>query len=268
VTTQPAPEPSGDYIQSLGRGLAVLEILGRSDTPVTVQDVAEEAGVNRATARRLLTTLDTLGYVSREGRTFHLTAKVLGLGYSYLSTLGVSDILAGVLKNLSESLGEAVSVTIRDRDQIVYVARQSPDRVMTVSLTLGARLPVWNTSMGRMLLTALSDDELTQLWQGSAPIQPTTPRTLTTLEAILDVVREARSAGWAMVDQELEWGLRSVAVPLNRNGRLVAALNAATANVGEDPAETQGRMVPALLDAARQAEDVWRLLPPPRDVPS
>lgn len=266
MTSPLPPGPSGDFIQSLGRGLTVLEILGQGDSPVTVQDVAEQAGINRATARRLLTTLETLGYVGREGRTFHLTAKVLGLGYSYLSTLGVSDILAGVLKDLSQTLGEAVSVTIRDNNEIVYVARQSPPRVMTVSLTLGARLPVWNTSMGRVLLTALSDDDIVGLWENSGPITPATPHTLTSIDAILAVVAQARVTGWTLVDQELEWGLRSIAVPLYRGDKLVAALNAATANVGEDPEESIQRMLPPLLDAARRAEEVWRLLPPPRDV--
>jgi IclR family transcriptional regulator, pca regulon regulatory protein len=266
VSEDSLPPPSGDYIQSLGRGLTVLEILGRGSASVTVGHVAEEAGVNRATARRLLTTLETLGYVIREGREFRLTPKVLGLGYSYLSALGVSDILSGVLRTLSQSLGEAVSVTIRDKDQIVYVARQSPDRVMTVSLTLGARLPVWNTSMGRVLLTALTDEEIRNLWQESGPLRAFTPRTLTSLEEIIAVVGEARNNGWVMVDQELEWGLRSVAVPLKRSGRIVAALNAATANVGEDPAETRKRMLPALNSAALEAEEVWRMLPPSKEL--
>ncbi len=265
MSAEPLPPPSSDYIQSLGRGLAVLEILGRGSASVTVQHVADEAGVNRATARRLLTTLETLGYVSRDGREFRLTAKVLGLGYSYLSALGVSDILSGVLKSLSNDLGEAVSVTIRDGDHIVYVARQSPDKVMTVSLSLGARLPVWNTSMGRMLLTALTEDDIRNLWQGSPPLRAATPRTITSLEDILRVVDGARESGWVMVDQELEWGLRSIAVPLRRNGKIVAALNAATANVGEDALSTRERMLPALLDAARRAEEVWRMLPPARE---
>ena len=262
MNKQPRPAPSGDYVQSLGRGLEILAHLGSEDGPRMISDMSEITGINRATTRRLLTTLETLGFVARRGREFRLTSRVLGLGYTYLSQLGASEVLSDVLRGVSAELGEAISVSVREKDQIIYIARERPPRVMTVALGIGARLPVWNTSMGRVLLAALSDDELRQLWLESTPPPQATTLSLTAFQDILERVHQGRSSGWVMVDQELEWGLRSVAVPIHRAGRVVAALNAATSNVGEAHELTVQRLMPSLARGAKDVGLKWEKLPP------
>lgn len=258
-----SPDSRGpDFIQSLARGLDILEFLGENGGEASVADVAEHTGLNRATARRLLITLEQLGYLSRTSRTYQLTPRVLQLGYRYLAGLEISDLVSKHLDALASSLGEAVSLTVRDGDEIVYAARARLDKVMTIALSVGARLPVWTTSMGRVLLSRLDDQEIRELYRSSREPQPATPHTKTSIEDVLNEVNEVRGSGFCLVDQELEWGLRSVAVPVLRSGEPFAALNVATANVAEQLSDTRDRVLPALKKTAGEISDILQATPP------
>lgn len=250
-----------DFIQSLARGLEILEFLGNHSGEASVAEVSEHTGLNRATARRLLLTLEELGYVRRLARSYQLTARVLELGYRYIAGLGISDVVAEHVDSLAAQLAEAVSLTVRDGDSIVYVARARLDKVMTVALSVGARLPVWNTSMGRVLLSELPDDEIQQLHTRSAPIVASTPRTKTSLKDIIQEIQIVRDEGFCLVDQELEWGLRSVAVPIFRGEHVVAALNVATANVFEEASVTLERVLMPLREVASEISHVLSATP-------
>lgn len=252
---------NGDFVQSLARGLEVLNFLGESGTGVSPPQVAEKTGLNRATARRLLKTLEAVGYVHRVGREFVLSSKILELGYHYLANLGISDLVTHPIEKLSAMLGEAVSVTIREGSEIVYVARARPTRVMTVSLGIGARLPVWNTSMGRVLLSALGDSVVATLIDNAQPLEKRTANTIVTTPEIVAEISTVRNQGWSMVDQELEWGLRSLAVPLSRGGQVVAALNVASANVGEGVLATRERILPKLTETGKEIDLILSQVP-------
>jgi len=253
-----APEaPSKDFVQSLARGLHILHAIAQNDGVHTLSSVASQTNLSRGTARRLLATLNELGYIGKHGREYRLTPQVLELGYGYLSTLGIPAICAEPIRVLADEVGEAVSVTVREGREIVYVARANPIRVMTVSLGVGAKLPLWNTSMGRVHLSALPDEDVLELLHSSAPLTPHTSLTLVSVDSILERVRQVRKQGWCVVDQELEWGLRSIAVPLRQRHRVVAALNVATAQVGEDSDETISRLLPSLQHTQQQIE--WAL---------
>ena len=261
MTEQETQEPNGDFVQSLARGLEVLNFLGGAGGAVSATQVAEKTGLNRATARRLLKTLEAVGYVRQIGREYVLSSKNLELGYHYLANLGISDLVAHPIERLSAALGEAVSVSIRDGLEILYVARARPARVMTVSLGVGARLPVWHTSMGRVLLSALADPEVASLIDHAQPLEKRTANTIVTTAEIVAEISTVRNQGWSMVDQELEWGLRSLAVPLRRDGQIVAALNVASANVGEEPLVTQGRILPGLIETSHQIDVILSQVP-------
>ena len=176
---------------------------------MTLSEVARTTGLTRATARRLLLTFEALGYMRTDGRPFELTPKVLDLGYAYVSSLKLADIAQPFMEALSERVHESVSAAVLDGDEIVYVARVPTKRIMTISLSLGSRLPGRATSMGRVLLAELSDDELDAFLARSRP-QRRTERTITDRRAAPRAIAgEVRRLGYALVDQELEVGVRS-----------------------------------------------------------
>jgi IclR family pca regulon transcriptional regulator len=214
-----------DFIQSLDHGLAVLEAFSASSQSLTVSQAAEATGLTRATARRVLLTLQRLGFVRcADGREFTLTPRVLRLGYSYLSSLDLRELAEPVLTELGERTGESVSMTVLDGTEVVYVARVSTKRVMAVTTKVGSRVPAYATSMGRVLLANLPPARLDAYFQG-VTLAPLTARTVTeelSLRGILDAVRRQ---GWALVDEELEEGLRSIAAPIrDANGEVTTAL--------------------------------------------
>jgi len=221
-----AVAPARPYVQSLGRGLAVMRALS-SPVPLTLSDVARACGLSRAAARRFLLTLEQLGYVQQSGGRFALTPRVLELGFAYLSALGLPEVAQPHLERLVEAVGESSSVSVLDGSSIVYVARVPARRIMSVSISVGTRFPAYATSMGRVLLAGLGAAERSALLDRTelAPLANDTITTRAQLEAELDRVRDA---GHAIVDQELESGLRSVAVPIrDRTGRPLAAVNLA-----------------------------------------
>ena len=221
-----------DHVQSLARGLAVIRAFDADHPEQSLSDVARGTGLTRAAARRFLLTLTELGYVRTDGRLFALTPRVLELGYSYLSSMGLPEIAAPHLESLVARVRESASVSVLDGPpdayDVVYVARVPTSRIMTVAITIGTRFPAYATSMGRVLLAALPEPELDAYLDGLRP-EALTDRTLAdaaALRAVLDRVRADRAC---VVDQELEAGLRSIAVPVHdRSGRVVAAANVST----------------------------------------
>lgn len=218
-------EDSPDYVQSLARGLSVLRAFDRTHARLTLSAVAVRTGLTRAVARRNLLTLQHLGYVGADGRDFFLRPRVLDLGYSYLASLGIGEIAQAAMEDLSQRVGESCSMAVLDGADVVYVARVPVRRVMNIALAVGARLPAFATSMGRVLLAALADDEL-DAWLASNPLRAITPRTLHKTAAWRREIAQVRRDGYAAVAQELELGLCSIAVPVRApQGRVVAGLN-------------------------------------------
>jgi IclR family transcriptional regulator, pca regulon regulatory protein len=216
--------PAG-YVKSLERGLAVIACFSADRPKLTLSEVARQVGLSRAAARRSLITLQTLGYVRSEGRDFFLTPRVLTLGYAYLSSLSLADVAQAHLTNLANEVHESCSASVLDDTDIVYVARAATKRIMTISLSVGTRLPAYATSMGRVLLAALRDDRL-DAYLDNATLAPLTERTIVDRDRLRTEVERTRTRGWCLVDQELEDGVRSIAVPVHdAAGRVVAAVN-------------------------------------------
>ena len=243
-----------DFVRSLERGLAVIRCFDAEHPDLTLSEVATRTGLTRATARRLLLTLGELGYVSTNGRRFSLTPRVLDIGYAYLSSLNVQQIAQPYLEALSERVHESVSVTVLDGADIVYVARVPTKRIMTISLGLGSRLPAYCTSMGRVLLAELAPEDL-----GDAlpqRLERHTEHTVTSAAELAVVLKQVRAQGWALVDQELEMGLRSAAVPLrDSSGRAVAAMNVSTQVARTPIEELYERFVPELVTTAGEINE-------------
>lgn len=245
-----APDPSGQYVQSLARGLSVFRAFDSDHPEMTLSDLARRTGLTRATSRRFLLTLVELGYVKTDGRLFSLTARVLELGFSYLSALSLPEIAQPHLEQLASSIYESTSASVLDGTDIVYVARVPTRRIMSVRINIGTRFPAYATSMGRVLLAGLPPAELDKHLTG-IDFASLTSRTIDSrsgLEAELDRVREQ---GWAMVDQELEDGLRSIAAPIRHGtGIVLAAINVSTTASSHTIESIQENLLPPLLIAA------------------
>lgn len=217
---------SPDYVQSLHRGLRVIRAFDAGHAALTLSAVAVRAGLSRAVARRLLMTLEYLGYVARCERQFSLTPRVLELGSSYLSSLTVATLARPFMEEVARGIDESCSLAVLDELDIVYVQRVAVRKVMTITLGIGARLPAYCTSMGRMLLAGLERAALEQRLRALRP-QALTRFTLTERAQLRSAIDRARTQGFAYVEQELQEGLCSVAVPVRDDrGSIVAALNA------------------------------------------
>jgi IclR family pca regulon transcriptional regulator len=223
-----SPSEARYFVQSLDRGLAVIRALNVPGRGQTLSDVSRATGLPRAAARRFLLTLAALGYVRSEDRRFSLTPRVLELGYAYLSSLSLPEIAQPHLRELVGRVDESCSMSVLDGADVVYVAREPTRRIMTVAISIGTRFPAFATSMGRVLLAELPDGELVAL-VGSAPLPALTSRTLTDVQRLERELARVRRQGWALVDQELEDGLRSIAAPVrDASGRALAAVNVST----------------------------------------
>ncbi len=258
VSGDAASEASPDFVQSFARGLAVIRAFDADHAELTLSEVAVRADVPRAAARRFLMTLIALGYVRSSDRTFALTPRVLELGYSYLSALSLPAIAQPHLERLSHELDESTSLAVLDGTDVVYVARVPTRRIMSVSIQLGTRFPAWATSLGRVLLAALPDDAADAALEHS-DLHPFTPTTLVDRTALLAELDRVRRAGWAIVDGELEEGLRSIAAPVrDASGAVVAAVNVSTARRGDAESEL-ARVLPALQRATAAIEADLRI---------
>lgn len=248
-------ELGSDYVQSLARGLKVLTAFSREQPRMSLSEVARATELTRATARRLLITLEHLGYVDSDGRQFRLTPQVLDIGYAYLSSLGVDEVAEPYMEELVEQLQESSSATVLDDTQIVYVARVPTKRIMTVSLGLGSRLPAYCTSMGRVLLAHLAPDDRDHRLDRSE-IVAHTAKTVTDRAELVAILDQVREDGYALVDGELEIGVRSIAAPLrDRNGRVVAAMNVSTHPSRVTLDQLRGEFLPALVETAKRVSE-------------
>lgn len=228
LTTDSFRQIDRDHMLGLEKGLAVIACFDADHQRLTIADIARMTGLTRATARRCLITLARIGYAETDGKFFRLTPRVLKLGYAYLSSTPLTAILQSALERLSEAIGESCSASILDGNEIVYVARAATKRIMSVGLSVGARLPAFCTSMGRVLLGALPEDEARRHVETSTR-RPLTPKTRTEVSAIMAAIASARADGFAIIDQELEIGLTSIAVPvIDIRGRTLAAVNVGT----------------------------------------
>lgn len=214
-----------DYIASLAKGLRVFECFNAQASRLTIAEVAAQTGFDRATARRCLLTLHTEGYADYDGKFFALTPRALRLGMTALGALQLPQIVQPWLDQLADQIGQSCSVSVLDGQEVVYLARAAQKRVMSIGLTPGSRLPAHCTSMGRVLLAALPELEARALLHAS-DLTPRTIHSLSEESEIMQRIAQTRLDGFALIDQEVEIGLRSIAVPvINAKGRVVAALN-------------------------------------------
>lgn len=244
----------GEFVQSLERGLSVIRAFGAERPALTLSEVARVTGLSRAAARRFLHTLVELGYMGTDGRQFHLRPRVLELGYAYLSSLGLSEVAQPHLEALSLEVGESSSVAVLDQSDIVYVARFATHRIMTTTIRVGTRFPAHVTSLGRAML-AFGDVAETDAILAEVDWTPLTPHTITDPDELRAELATVRAQGWAFVDQELEEGLRSLAMPLrDGSGQVVAAVNVSVPVRRGSIDEVVGQLLPALKRAAREIE--------------
>jgi len=257
-TVIPPPDSIGEaddgrpaeFVQSLDRGLAVIRAFSAERPELTLSEVARETGLSRAAARRFLLTLESLNYVGSTGRQFFLKPRVLDLGYAYLSSFSASEIAQTHLEDLSTRLHESCSASVLDGGDVIYTARAATNRIMTIALSVGRRLPAFVTSMGRVLLSALPPEELDAYLAHHARTAFTS-RTVTDEAQLRAILDEVRSRGWALIDQELEDGVRSVAAPvLDASGRTVAAVNVSAHASRVSVSVLQRQFLPELLTTA------------------
>ena len=242
------------HVQSLERGLAVIRAFDARHPELTLSEVARICDLTRAAARRFLLTLADLGYVRTDGRMFSLTPRVLELGYAFLSSLSLPEVAEPHLERLVAEVHESSSVSVLDGDDIVYVARVPTSRIMTVAINVGTRFPAYATSMGRVLVASLAEDQV-EAYLGRVRLARLTNRTVSTVAALRAELRKVRAQGYAIVDQELEAGLRSIAAPIrDRTGTVVGAVNVSVQASRASMESMRRELLPPLLAAAARID--------------
>jgi IclR family pca regulon transcriptional regulator len=252
--SEPAFEDSRDYVQSLARGLAVLGAFDRGHVRQSLAEIAARTGLSRAAARRLVLTLLHLGYVRELGRGYVLGPKVLELGFGYLGSLNLTELAQPLLEELARSVRQSSSMAVLDGQSIVYVLRVPGQRLMSVTLGIGARLPAYCASMGRVLLSGLEKAEF-EAWLARCEPAKLTPHTITDPARLRRVVADVGKQGYAYVEQELELGLCSIAVPVrNGEGRIATAINVSMAWHPDAARQAQQVILPRLRQTAAAIE--------------
>jgi IclR family pca regulon transcriptional regulator len=225
TNAEPEEIADRDLIAGLGKGLAVIEAFDESRPRLSVSDIARLTGLTRAAARRYLLTLTKLGYAAFDGKYFSLMPRILRLGHAYLASAGLPDLVQPYLEQISVATGESSSAAILDGDEIVYIARAATRRIMSINLAVGSRLPAYCTSLGRVLLAYMSERELAAYFK-RVTLRPVTHKTKTDRAQIEEALADVRKKGYAIVDEELELGLRSMSIPiLDRRGTAFVAIN-------------------------------------------
>ncbi len=239
-----------DYVQSLERGLSVILAFADHHPALTLSEIATATGLTRPTARRLLLTLEALGYVRSDRRSFSLTPRVLALGYSYLNSLDLSAIAQPILERIVAEAHEACTLSTLDGTDVVYVNRLATRRVASLAFAVGTRQPAYTSAMGHVMLADLAPADLRR-YLDRAELVPHTPHTISTEEALVERLSDVREQGWAKVDQELEAGVRSIGVPVRgSDGRVFAALGMSSISSGMDALVERG--LPMLLEGAAE----------------
>ena len=244
-------EGNPDFVLSLAHGLRVIEAFEGNTDGLSTAEISRRTGLSRAAVRRLLITLEMLGYAESNERVYRLKTRVMRLGFSYLSSNSLATLAQPILAHVIELVHESSSVGVLEDDQIVYVARASAKRVMSVGLSVGSRLPAFCTSMGRVLLSGLSEQELSA-YLDRVELTAVTPNTIVDKSLLADVVRQVRVEGFALNDEELELGHRSIAVPVRtRKGSMVAGMNIGLHAARVSVAEMIHRLLPILREHAQ-----------------
>jgi IclR family pca regulon transcriptional regulator len=245
-------EGDRDFVASLARGLDVICAFTRATPRMTLSEVAKSVDMSRATTRRLLLTLVSEGYAEKNERIFSLRPKVLQLGYSALSSVGILDIVQPIMNELTQRTQESIFTAVLTGDDVTYLARSTPDRVMSVSINIGNRLPAYAASTGRVLLAGEPDDVLDR-YLDRVDLTQYTSQTITSKAKLRDVILEARRRGYSLVDEELEVGVRSLSVPIrDSRHRVIAALNACCPAIRFTVKEMEQKLVIELQQAAER----------------
>ncbi|MGQ3345492.1 IclR family transcriptional regulator domain-containing protein [Bosea sp. (in: a-proteobacteria)] len=241
---------------ALEKGLAVIECFDAAHDKLTIADVARATELSRAAARRCLLTLAKIGYAEFDGKFFRLTPRVLRLGHAWLASAALPQLVQPFLERLSEETHESSSACLLDGHEIVYIARSAQRRIMSVGLSVGTRLPAFCTSMGRVLLAARDPaDARARILAG--PPRALTPHTVTAPDRLAAILAEVRAQGYCIVDQELELGLISIAMPLiNTRGEVIAAFNLS----GQVQRSSAEEMAERFLPGMRQLQALLRPL--------
>ncbi|WP_284335162.1 IclR family transcriptional regulator [Comamonas sp. NoAH] len=251
-------KPGDSYVQSFARGLEVIRSFSAEAPSQTLSEVASKTGLTRAGARRILLTLQTLGYVESDGKYFELTPRILDLGFAYLSSQPLWNLATPLMETLAETVQESCSAGVLDGLDVVYVARVHTHKIMSTNLGVGSRLPAFWTSLGRVLLSGLPSDKLQDL-MAKRSREAFTRYTLVEDEDLLNALDQVRRQGWALINQELEEGLISVAAPLfNAQGQVVAAINVSGQANRTNAQEMQARILPSLLRTAQEVSQLLR----------
>ena len=246
---------SAEFVRSLERGLAVIKSFSRERPALTLSEIADLTGLTRAAARRFLITLRDLGYVGSDGRLFSLRPRVLELGYSYLSSLPVWELAKPHLEELADRVRETTSASVLDGTEIVFVARVETKRIMALTLGVGSRLPAWATAMGRVLLADLSPAQLDDYF-AKVRLEPLSARTVTDEAELRGIIEQARIQGWTLVDQEVEEGVRSLAVPIRTpNGPAAAALTVCSHAFRVSVERVMDEFLPLVLETSKRITD-------------
>lgn len=242
-----------DFVAALSSGLDVIMAFDDAHPRMTLSQVAARTGMNRAKARRFLLTLHALGYIRKQHRHFELAPKVLQLGYSYLAANNYRNVIQQYLEDITHQIGESSSLGVLDGDDVTYLARSSaPHRLMGITLSIGTRLPAAHTSMGRVLLAQLPEDELDK-YLAHLNFERYTDKTITDSASLKVCIEQVRDQGYAVADQELDSGLRSLAVPaFDANGKLLGAINISTNAARIDMNTLLESYLPLLQEKAQQ----------------
>lgn len=244
-----------DRMGGFAKGLSVIEAFGKGRNRLTIAEVARLSGLDRASARRCLLTLVEAGYAGTDDRYFQLTPRILRLGHSYLSA-SLPRLIQPSLDQLSDRLRDSCSAAVLDGKDVIYIARSSAHRIMGAGLHAGSRLPAYCSTMGRVMLAALPSEQARDILE-SADRKQLTERTLTDVGALMDELARVREQGYAYIDQELEIGSRSVAVPIrNLSGRTVGAINAGLHVSRGSPERVREEILPALFDVQAQLAEI------------
>ena len=250
LTDVSAHAARSELVQSLSRGLAVIRAFEHQTARMTLTDVSNRTGLSRAVARRFLLTLVHDGYASTDGKRFALTPKILDLGFAFLSSTEIADLAQPALAELAVEINESCSASMLDGAEIIYVARAGAGRILQVGLSVGSRLPAFCTSMGRVLLSGLPEPELEGYFRG-ASFAARTGRTVVEPAELRRILARTREQGFALVDGELEPGLRSISVPiLRRSGAMAAAATICTMETHRSLEDMRAVCLPALRAAA------------------
>ena len=250
-----------EYVASLERGLRVLQTFSREHAQLTLSEVAALTNLSPATARRSLQTLESLGYVGRSGRRFLLRPKVLSISSGYLSAINAEMVLQPFLQDLVNEVGGSSSVTILDDLQIVYLAHASANRAIRLTAGVAARYPAYATSMGRVLL-AYQPEWVVNAYFSRATLRKLTEKTETNPATLRRILKETRTRGYTSIQDELDYGIVSVALPIfAADGTIVAAANCADVTTRLSKAQIVERRLPALREAVRRIEGMLRQYP-------